>query len=216
MKKSLPVFIAIFLLSSCTEPPEIEGLWELKDISVDMIPGSSNPVFIKFEKGGSFSVSRAQGDLIGLYELNNNNLYLTSSDEKWFNTSWNANVYQDKLVLKGLEYGYRTTELKFVPAIKLPPFNEFIEAITGKWELYKINIKGKSEVMQNMEFIISEEFYTISKNDSTIEKGLVVIDPRHQKINFENEGLIWNVRFVWDELRLENEELDIKYRLRRY
>ena len=187
MKRSLTILALIFLFNSCAEPPELVGLWELEHISVDMIPRKSNPLYLKFERGGSFSVSRAQGDLIGLYQLEDNDLYLSSNDKKWFNTSWNANVYQGALVLKGLEYGYRTTELKFVPADKLPSFNEFIEALTGKWELYKIDEKGSSQEMDAMQFIISDESYIISKNDTIIERGNVLVDPRHQKINFENE-----------------------------
>lgn len=211
MKRTL-IFVLVFsLFFSCAEDPKLAGLWELKDVSVDMIPRESKPIFLKFEEGGSFSVSRAQGDLVGLYELSGNDLFLQSKDQKWFNTNWSAHVYHGELVLKGLEYGYRTTELRFRGADKFPTFDEFIEDINGTWELYKV---GEEEI-DNMLFVISEESYFITENDSTIEKGKVLIDSRHQKINFANEETTWNARFVWDELRLENKQMNITYRMRR-
>ncbi|MEO9482851.1 MAG: hypothetical protein ABJG47_05370 [Ekhidna sp.] len=216
MTKLLPFILVFLLATSCTEPPELVGLWKLDHISIDMIPRDSSPVFIKFEKSGSFSVSRANGDLIGLYQLNKNDLYFSSTDKKWFDTSWNANIYQGVLVLKGLAYGYRTTELKFVRADQLPSFDEFIEALSGRWELYKIEEKGKEQEINNMQFDISDQEYAITRNDSIIEKGSILVDTRHQKINFANEQIIWKARFVWDELRLENKELGIVYRLRKH
>ncbi|WP_436514426.1 hypothetical protein [Ekhidna sp. To15] len=100
MKRLLLSLTIIFILSSCAEPSELVGLWKLEDVSVDMIPRKSTPIFLKFDPSGSFSVSRAIGDLIGLYQLKENDLYFSSNDKKWFNTNWNANVYQGILVAK--------------------------------------------------------------------------------------------------------------------
>lgn len=208
-------FILILFAVSCTEPPQLVGLWELKDLSVDMVPRNSRPLYLKFDEDGSFSVSRENGDLIGLYELSDNDLSLSSADEKWFNTSWSANVYKDELVLKGLEYGYRTTELRFISVSKFPDFDEFQQELSGTWELYKIRKKENEEDISNMLFVITEDSYTISQNDSVVEEGKVLIDNRHQKISFENEETVWDARFVWDKLRLENKGLDVTYRLRR-
>ena len=81
--------------------------------------------------------------------------------------------------------------------------------------LYKIERKGVERVVDNMRFLITEEEYAISQSDSLIEEGKVLVDTRHRKISFENEETIWNACFVWDELRLENKEMEITYRLRK-
>ncbi|WP_436514427.1 hypothetical protein [Ekhidna sp. To15] len=82
--------------------------------------------------------------------------------------------------------------------------------------MYKIVDNHKEQETDNMQFVISDYEYIISRNDSLNEKGNVLVDTRHQKINFENKETSWKVRFVWDELRLENQELALEYRLRRY
>lgn len=214
--KRHPLSIALlFLIISCSEPPQLVGLWKLNEASIDMIPRYPNPIFIKFERGGGFYVSKENGDLIGIYDLNKNDLSLSSTDKKWFNTRWTANIYGDELVLKGQEYGFRTTELRFKQVEKFPAFDEFQQELDGSWELYKIETRGKESIVNNMRFLITEEEYVISKNDTLIEQGKISVDTRHQKISFENEETIWTARFVWDELRLENKEMDITYRLRK-
>lgn len=214
--KSVIAFITLsFIIFSCSESPNLEGLWVLKDVSIDMIPRSSKPIYIKFEKGGSFSVSRENGDLIGLYQLDENDLFFSSTSNSWFNTNWTANVYRNELVLEGQEYGYRTTELRFEQVEKFPDFDEFQKELSGTWELYKISKDENEEDINNMLFVITEDDYAISLNDTILEEGKVLIDTRHQKISFENEESIWNARFVWDELRLESREFDVTYRLRK-
>ncbi|WP_462253905.1 hypothetical protein [Ekhidna sp.] len=213
--KRVCLTIVILTLISCSESPELNGLWVLKEVSVDMIPRDSKPLYVHFTPDGNFSVSRAEGDLVGLFQLNGNNLSFESVDQKWFSTKWSANIYRENLVLKGLEYGFRTTELRFSKAEKFPTFDEFIEEVNGKWELYKIDNKNNIESIKNTHFIIDEDTYSIVSNDSTIEKGAVLIDSRHEKISFEYEETTWNVRFVWSELRLDNNEMNITYRLRR-
>ena len=52
MKRRLPPIALFFLIISCSEPPQLVGLWELNEASVDMIPRHLNPIFIKFERGG--------------------------------------------------------------------------------------------------------------------------------------------------------------------
>ena len=119
------------------------------------------------------------------------------------------------MVLTGLEYGYRTTELRFKKVDKISSFEEFENKLNGKWELYKVSEKGYEKKITNTHFLIYEDQYSITENESVIEEGIVSIDARHEKIIFRNTITQWKARFVWDELRLENDEMQLVYRLRK-
>ena len=75
--------------------------------------------------------------------------------------------------------------------------------------------KGETKAVSNTRFIIQDDHYTIQEGTKVLEQGKVRVDTRHQKITFENEEITWDARFVWDELRLENSQLGLMYRLRK-
>ncbi|MEM8940182.1 MAG: hypothetical protein AAGC64_12650 [Bacteroidota bacterium] len=197
------------IIAGCNEKPYVTGLWELQAVSIDMIDRSSKSLFIKFEKSGSFSVSQQSGDVIGLYALQGDKLKFYSSDEKWFNRKWNVRNYKNELIFNGLGYGYSQTELRFKSVNEFPAFEKFQERLYGDWKLYKLSGNGKDKRILNTYLQISSDYYTI------IEEGKLSVDTRHQKISFETTETIWNVRFVWDQLRLENKESGLTYRLKK-
>ena len=172
-------------------------------------------IYLQFDQGGSFRLSQKQGDIIGFYELDGTKLQLSSADDRWFNTNWDAFTKENTMVLTGLEYGYRTTELRFKKVDKISSFEEFENKLNGKWELYKVSEKGNEKKIANTHFLIHEDQYSITENESVIEEGIVSIDARHEKIIFRNTITQWKARFVWDELRLENDEMQLVYRLRK-
>ena len=108
------VFILlVYISTSCQEQAQIEGLWELQELNIDMYKKHTPSIYLQFDQGGSFRLSQKQGDIIGFYELDGTKLELSSTDDKWFNTNWDAFTKENIMVLTGLEYGYRTTDLRF-------------------------------------------------------------------------------------------------------
>lgn len=193
----------------------MDGLWELQKVDVDMIPRRFKPTYLKIKTDGSFYVSKENGDLIGIYRLNNKLLTLSSEDDNWFNKSWKVFASEEELVLNDVRNNYRGEQLRFRKIDKFPDFGEFQQALNGRWELYKTKENGITSVVSNTWFIIDEDDYTIEEGETVLEKGKVRIDTRHKKMIFENAENSWNARFVWDELRLENEKMGLTHRLRR-
>jgi len=211
MKKIL----LLLLILGCSQQVEVEGLWELHKVDVDMIPRGFKPTYLEIKKDGSFSVSKEDGDVIGLYKVKDNFLSLSSSDKDWFNRRWKVFSTSNELVLNDVKNDFRGAQLRFRRITKFPDFEEFQQALNGNWKLYKISENGVERNVYDTQFNISNEGYSIIVSDSVQEKGEVHIDARHQKINFQNEKMMWDVRFVWDDLRLENRKLNITYRLRK-
>lgn len=213
-RQTLLLLTALFLINCSSEPP-IEGLWELHYVDEDMVPRNFAPTFIQFDGDGSFSVSKVDGDLMGIYSKHQSEISLSSNDPEWFNKRWGIFISDDELVLNDIKNGYRGEQLRFKRADKFPPFDEFMDKLSGKWQLYKINEKGNERKAQNTFFLIEDGFYSIIENEEVTEQGKALVDTRHHKITFENMDISWNVRFVWEDLRLENKKLALTYRLRR-
>ena len=209
------LFLTIALLASCSQKPAVEGLWELHRMDVDMIPKGFNPTYIQFHRDGSFSVSKQNGDVMGLYKLSDDFLALSSNDDKWFNRNWKVITTDKELVLNDVKNSFRGAQMRFNKIDRFPSFEEFMEKLNGKWELYKIAERKEERRVADTYFTIEGDHYSILEAKEIVEEGAVTVDTRHHKITFENMDIIWNVRFVWDDLRLENEELGITYRLRR-
>ncbi|MEM0938446.1 MAG: hypothetical protein AAF600_01080 [Bacteroidota bacterium] len=203
------------IITGCNEKPKITGLWELQAVSIDMIDRGHKSLFIKFEESGSFSVSQESGDVIGLYALQGDELKFYSTDEKWFNRKWTIKNYKNELIFAGIGYGYTKTELRFKNVNEFPAFEEFQERLNGDWQLYKLSEDGRDKRILSTYFRISADHYAIAKEGKIIEEGDLSVDTRHQKISFETTETIWNARFVWDELRLENKESGLTYRLKK-
>ena len=140
------VWVVLIVLLGCAESPTIEGLWELQKVDVDMIPKRFRPTYLKIEKDGSFYVSKENGDLTGLYQLNNTLLSFSSNDEKWFNQSWKVFATDKELVLNHVKNSYRGAQLRFKKIEQFPDFEEFQQALDGTWELYKTEEKGLTKV----------------------------------------------------------------------
>ena len=209
------LFLTIALLASCSQKPAVEGLWELHRMDVDMIPKGFNPTYIQFHRDGSFSVSKQNGDVMGLYKLSDDFLALSSNDDKWFNRNWKVITTDKELVLNDVKNSFRGAQMRFNKIDRFPSFEEFMEKLNGKWELYKIAERKEERRVADTYFTIEGDHYSILEAKEIVEEGAVTVDTRHHKITFENMDIIWNVRFVWDDLRLENEELGITYRLRK-
>ena len=206
---------ALLLCFGCSERQEIIGLWELHKMDVDMIPKRFTPTYLRFAPDGSFFVSKEDGDLVGIYKLDQKLLTLSSKDEKWFDRSWKVFATEQELVLNDVKNSFRGAQMRFRKIDQFPTFDEFLETLSGKWKLYKIEEKGEERRLSRTYLSISEERYELSESDEIVEQGNISIDARHHKITFEQMQITWNVRFVWDDLRLENKELGITYRLRK-
>jgi len=203
------------LCLGCAEKQEVAGLWELYKMDVDMIPRGFRPTYIQFGEDGSFSVSKEDGDIAGIYRLENKLLTLSSNDKKWFDRSWKVFATEEELVLNDVRNSFRGAQMRFKKIDRFPSFDEFLEALSGKWKLYKIEEKGEEKRLSSTYLSITEERYELSEEEQILEEGNISIDARHHKITFEQMQITWDVRFVWDDLRLENNEVGITYRLRR-
>lgn len=122
MKK---IIILLFFLLSCTEKPQVEGLWELHEFSVDMYGRGFKPTYIKFDNNGSFSVSKEDGDIAGLYRLDESLLSLSSNDQKWFNRNWEVITTENELILNDVRNSFRGVQMRFNKIDKFPSFEEF-------------------------------------------------------------------------------------------
>jgi len=215
--KSLLLF-GLFTFLGCQPAmdEELKGIWSLQEVNVDGLDKLFNPTFMEIQSGNRFAVSKTSGDLVGIYKLNSRNLVLSSEDQKWFNTNWELRRLPNGVGFFGLEYGYRTTELRFRKIKVIPDFQMFETSLVGKWEIYKIRIEGSVQDLTDTWFILgNNKNYSITAGDTLLEKGSAVVDTRHRKIIFENDETSWKAWFYGKELRLDNEKLDIQYRLKK-
>ncbi len=212
--------LILFIISSligCTyEKSDITGLWQLVRVEKDGFIKESNATYVEIRPNNSFAVSKTSGDIVGIYKLRGNRLELQSYDNTWFNTNWELIRVKETLKWHGLETGYGNVFLSFEKVDEIPDFSDFRKAVIGRWQLYKIRSKGEVNHLSNTWFIIDEyENYRIISEDQTQEEGRAIINPRHQKIIFENDQVSWNAWFYGDELRLENKKLGLQYSLRK-
>ena len=184
-------------------------------MDVDMIPRGFKPTYINFDESGTFSVSKEDGDIAGIYSVEKRLLRLSSDDQKWYNRTWRVHSTENELVLNDLKNSFRGAQMRFNKVDQFPSFTEFLDRLNGEWDLYKVVKNGKEQRIKNTRFFIDNDRYTMTELGQTLEKGSISVDTRHHKITFENMDVIWNIRFVWDDLRLENEELGLMYRLRK-
>lgn len=182
---------------------------------MDMYDRGFKPTYLKFEEDGRFSASKEDGDLVGLYKVDKSVLSFSNTDQKWFDKSWEVFATDEELVLNDLKHSFRGEQLRFRKIDKFPSFDEFLDKLNGKWELYRIVEKGEERRVTNTHFLIEDSQYAISEDEEIIEKGTISVDTRHHKITFENMDITWDIRFVWDDLRLENRERNVVYRLRK-
>ncbi|MEP5611911.1 MAG: hypothetical protein ABJP45_06660 [Cyclobacteriaceae bacterium] len=216
--KCLLLFVFLSLLGGCQPAldEELEGIWSLQEVNVDGLDKMFNPTFIEIQSRNRFAVSQTSGDLVGMYRLSSRNLFLRSDDQKWFNTNWELRRLPNGIGFFGLEYGYRTTELRFRKIKEIPDFQTFENSIVGKWEIYKIRTASSVQDLTDTWFTLdNNKNYSITSGDTLLEKGSAIVDTRHRKIIFENDETSWKAWFYGKELRLDNEKLDIQYRLKK-
>lgn len=211
----VPMIFAI-LIACDSDNKNIQGLWQLEEVTMDVIENPHEPTFIQINANKSFSISRRSGDLSGIYSIRSREIEMNSTDKDWFNNTWTFLRFEDRLTLKGKDFIYRNIKLKFKKIDKIPDFQEFENKIIGKWLLYKIKNKNTIEKLSNTWFIIDEnKNYSIVDDEGPIETGSVDIDTRHKKIIFKNKGVTWNAWFYGEELRLNNKNLSVQYSLRK-
>lgn len=213
--KYLIFMVACFQIGCNTvDIKDIEGLWQLQDVSVDQLNQPNISTFLDIRSNNSFAVSRTTGDLSGIFELHSGKLTFYSEDKQWFNQTWEVICYRNHLFFKAS--GLRKTNLKFKRIEAVPDFQEFEDSIIGIWELSEIRKEGKPKKVSNMWFNIKEGgSYSIVDLNGVMENGSYVVNTRHRKITFEKDSMVWKVSFFGRRLRLINDQLELQYTLKR-
>ncbi len=214
-------FIGMMLLCNlmgCTSYNEcdLEGLWQLEEVKVDEWVRHFSPTYVEINANNSFAVSRTDGDLAGIYSFKDDKLIMRSNDQGWFNNT-RAVYYVDGLILlRGKDSHKRNAKLKFTRIDEAPTFVDFENRIVGKWELYAIISEGEKQDLINTWFSIdSDGNYSIDDGSGHTEQGAALINPRHHKIFFAHDKTEWRTWFFGRELRMNNDQMDIQYRLRK-
>lgn len=206
----------LFLLCSCSPSrSDLYGLYELQVINVDGIDRSHSPEFIEFKQDGSFALSLVKGDYLGFYELTWSKLKLSSESGGRFNANWNLTILPNQILLKGLDDGYRVTEMYFSIIDKVPDFDDFEERVLGTWQIYKTRDNGDVKHAATTFMHIDAKSYRIEVDGQLVENGASVINTRHHKVVFESDDVMWEAWFYGKELRLTNPKNGFQYDLRR-
>lgn len=203
-----------FSCSSLTDK-DLTGLWELEELKVDEYKRKHTPTFLEFHTNKSFAASMTSGDLAGIYRLNDEIIDFESIDSKWFNGRWTINYWGSHLFLKGKGVDQRNTKLKFKRIDVVPSFEEFENKMVGRWQLYKRQTDVVELVHDTWFNIDNKGNYTILKGETAVQKGKALIDTRHRQVFFQYDQTKWRAWFFGPELRLSNDEIGIKYRLRK-
>lgn len=211
------ITLIVIFFSSCTyKQSDITGLWQLVRVEKDGFVKHGTTTYIEIRPNNSFAVSKTSGDIVGVYKIIGNRLELHSRDNTWFNTNWELSSANEILEWHGLEIGYGNVFLKFEKVDEISDFSDFRNAVIGRWQLYKTRTKKEvRHVYSTWLTIEDDDNYKMISEAGIIEEGKAVINPRHQKIIFENDSISWNAWFYGDELRLDNQKLGIQYSLRK-
>lgn len=211
------IHIAILFLLGCDSVEEayIEGLWELEEVVIDGMKRSIQPTIVELSSNNSFAVSRPSGDLVGIYNLEDNTLKMRSYEKGWFNEDWTLNLYDNNILFSGSDLWYSPTKLRFRKIGEFPDLRNIENQILGKWQLYKIKSESGLELVSNTSLTIEDGHYLMATTEGIQEAGAISIDTQHRKIVFENEKETWRLWFFGKELRLNNDRLSLQYRLRR-
>ncbi|MEQ9298110.1 MAG: hypothetical protein RIF33_06095 [Cyclobacteriaceae bacterium] len=208
----------MIVLTGCgeSENADIQGLWQLENINIDGYERPLSRGFVEFKGDGSFAVSQVDGDFLGTYTIKDKTTQLVSNTTSWFNTRWTFFTLDDQLNLKGTELGFRNTKLTFRKINQVPAFDDFENRLMGAWNLYKIYHGDQIKAQRNTQMTFADGTnYSIQEDSIVLEEGLVIIDTRHQKISFEHHETAWRAWFYGDELRLSNDQMGLRYSLRR-
>ena len=148
----LPIMLGIVACQQVTTK-ELAGLWELEHLEVDAVPRSANPTFLEINTNSSFAVSRVSGDQVGMYHFDSPLIRFRSEDRSWFNSQWKIKYFKEFIILRGVEEGYRGTQLRFKRIEAIPDFAEFEERVEGgiciksgkkeKWRRFLLHLHWK-------------------------------------------------------------------------
>ena len=211
------VLAGLFIGCSSYTEDDIVGLWQLEDVEIDAMKRPVDLTFLEVKPNRIFAVSRVDGDLAGVYRLEEDRLRLFSADRRWFNNSWSMYRFKEHLDLKGRDEHDRYARLRFRKISRVPDFEEFANRVIGKWQLYKV--RNSSDVIERLPdtwFQIDDEGnYSIVNAGVLEDSGTATIDTRHRKIIFANSQKEWSAWFYGNELRLSNAKSGIEYSLRK-
>lgn len=134
---------------------DIAGKWKVVKAEVDgysITHQYANPktAWIYFDKNGSLLSGRELSEHSGFWTLSprSSKLNIESSSEQWDNTTWQMDLIDSVLYLKGTKKSNNfTRKIWFTPADSdIPPFRKFSkydEKLTGTWELLRIKKNSK-------------------------------------------------------------------------
>lgn len=217
MKYLLPVIFLLFCSCVNIDHQKIVGLWELQEVTVDVIPKEVQATYLKINADQSFAIARRSGDISGIYTFGPKSIAFVSEDVRWFNTKWKMSYIDGNLILTGVAFKYRGTKLRFQQVTNVPDFQEFENKLIGDWQIYSTQQNDNWQPLKDTWFRIDENGnYAILDSSGLLEQGQVAINTRHKKIIFESDSTIWNAWFYGPELRLDNTEFGLHYSLRRY
>lgn len=204
----------------------LQGLWELETWEVDGVVEDHTPYFLQMNPDGSFALAKRSGDVRGFYDITGNQILFRSADKVWFNRQWQLEILREKIRLTGKgnygrtpyyqggPQGVLNSRLTFRPVESIPDYQSFEDAMSGKWELYKIRKKGDPEKLADTWMLIEDGEYAIS-GPNHFESGVATINTRYRKIYFEGYDTSWDAWFFGEELRLSNTSMKMTYSLRR-
>ncbi|MEQ8336419.1 MAG: hypothetical protein RIA62_03690 [Cyclobacteriaceae bacterium] len=199
-----------------TQEKEVIGLWQLDNVHFMHFERKFEQAILSIHENGTFAVSQAENDFVGLYKINGDTLEFISTDETWFNEPWSLGISNGKMFLEGIGKNLSETSLTFKQLDQIPDLNIIEEKLIGSWDLYKIRGNGRSDKnLSNTLLHISDDGqYIIYDELGLLEQGKMYINSRHRNIVFENNNIIWDVLLLNDELRLTDEQTGLQYCLR--
>lgn len=214
----LSILFGLVLCFGCktSVKEDLAGLWQLDKVHFLHFERKFEPVILSIDENGSFAVSQATKDFIGIYKIHADTLIFSSGDESWFNEKWIVKVKDGKMVLMGTDHHLSTTSLLFTSLQKIPDLNVVEEKLIGSWDLYEIKGNGRATraLSDTLLHIAEDGHYFISDELGILEQGEMYINSRHRNIVFENTNKIWDVLLLGDELRLTDEQTGLQYSLR--
>jgi len=154
----LVTFALLSLAMGCNsnqELADIAGKWKVVKAEVDgysITHQYTHPkaAWIYFDDNGSLLSGRELSEHSGFWTLSpgSSKLNIESSSEQWDNTTWQMDLIDSVLYLKGTKKSNNfTRKIWFTPAdTEIPPFRKFSkydEKLTGTWELLRIKKNSK-------------------------------------------------------------------------
>jgi len=224
--------LAVFLLAcdSKNSDPEISGRWKVVKAEIDGYSVTNQYTepyesWLYFDKEGMLLGGKEMSDHYGSWKLlPGAKLHLNSSSPKWNNTSWNLNLVDSVLYLKGTRSSNNYTQkLWLIPAeSEVPQFrlvSEHDRRLTGTWNLLRIKknsklidlIKDPTEQEVQITFLTSGIYNsTLPGEDQIAGSGIWNLDEHDLKLSLfpfkDLNNKSWNYAFTGDILRLSSTE----------